>query len=213
MERAQKNREAKEKRAIQKEKEREAKEDQKAKEQKAKQQMKASQPPVDKKKLSQSKGETIFPFSIRIGNTHQLLQEAHNSHEWKMFVDLVPNDRGKTPGVTAGDLIEKVVFDLHPTFTPQVVTVSKAPFELTRTGWGTFDVRVIVFWKPAAKTASAATEWIHELSFENDQTSRVVPIPSIPGSSSSPPSCSSSSTSSSSSVSDLNLDSLVLGPE
>lgn len=38
------------------------------------------------------------------------------------------------------DIVDNVVFNLHPTFNPPSITVSKAPFELKRIGWGTFTI-------------------------------------------------------------------------
>jgi transcription initiation factor IIF auxiliary subunit len=38
------------------------------------------------------------------------------------------------------DWIEKVVVDLHPTFNPPKVTLTKEPFEVNRIGWGTFQI-------------------------------------------------------------------------
>jgi NAD-dependent SIR2 family protein deacetylase len=43
------------------------------------------------------------------------------------------------------DLIDSVVFDLHPTFSPSSLQVKKAPFSINRRGWGTFEVKISVY--------------------------------------------------------------------
>lgn len=40
--------------------------------------------------------------------------------------------------------VRTVTFDLHPTFKPSSVEVSKAPFAIQRRGWGSFPVRITI---------------------------------------------------------------------
>ena len=79
------------------------------------------------------------------GNTHEEVKnpkpsrsnsQHKNTHRWAMFVTL--ND---SPEETS-KYIKKVVYHLHPTFKPSVITVSEAPFLLSRLGWGYFDVEM-----------------------------------------------------------------------
>lgn len=75
-----------------------------------------------------------------VGNAHQLVlptDSSQNAHLWKVFVRQADNTT---------TLIDQVEFKLHPTFTPSSVVVRKAPFEVERLGWGTFDVGVHVKW-------------------------------------------------------------------
>src|SRR4051812_14190695 len=72
--------------------------------------------------------------TLQIGNTHKKL-ETSKHHEWTAFV------KGGDP------VIESVVFHLHPTFKNPVIKVSAPPFELTRTGWGVFNVKMEVHLK------------------------------------------------------------------
>mmetsp|Transcript_67647 Transcript_67647/g.174284 ORF Transcript_67647/g.174284 Transcript_67647/m.174284 type:complete len:633 (+) Transcript_67647:74-1972(+) len=80
---------------------------------------------------------------LSIGNTYRRLSEEEakehvrsdgtvQEHEWTMAV------RFKSPEDEA--LVQKVVFDLHPTFRQATIEVLQAPFQLTRMGWGTFQV-------------------------------------------------------------------------
>jgi hypothetical protein len=48
--------------------------------------------------------------------------------------DLIPEEK----------VIKKVTFYLHPTFTQSVIEVEKAPFTITRIGWGAFNVTMKV---------------------------------------------------------------------
>lgn len=80
--------------------------------------------------------------SLVVGNTHitrRLGREGRNSHSWKAYV------RGST--VSDGQKIKKVVFHLHPTFTPHRVECSRAPFEIGRLGYGTFNIPIEVHMK------------------------------------------------------------------
>ena len=38
--------------------------------------------------------------------------------------------------------VASVTFHLHPDFDPHVITISEPPFQLSRSGWGAFDVGV-----------------------------------------------------------------------
>jgi hypothetical protein len=42
------------------------------------------------------------------------------------------------------NVIEWVQFELHPTFQPSIIKVSKPPYEITRTGWGIFEIGIKV---------------------------------------------------------------------
>eukprot|EP00940_MAST-03C_sp_MAST-3C-sp2_P001435 g1435.t1 len=88
---------------------------------------------------------------ITIGNASSPVKDSDKSYDWTMYV------RG------SNDFVDKVVFELHPTFSPPSVTVSSPPFEITRRGWGTFDVKVKVFTKDGRSHV-----YVHALNFSND---------------------------------------------
>lgn len=83
---------------------------------------------------------------ISYGNTHELVSEPRqsrsmlqykNTHRWCTFVEL---DKEKS------HLIDQVVFELHPTFNPNTVTITKPPFQISRLGWGMFEITIIIHW-------------------------------------------------------------------
>ena len=51
-------------------------------------------------------------------------------------------DRFKWSIKTEGPEVVAVTYKLHPTFSPNSVTVQEAPFAITRLGWGEFDIAV-----------------------------------------------------------------------
>jgi len=81
-------------------------------------------------------------IGLVIGNEHSLLDdddvdapEGEMMHRWTVYV--------RNPkGIESHPKIANVSFELHPDFQPSMVTVREAPFELTREGWGAFDVGV-----------------------------------------------------------------------
>ncbi|KAF2635484.1 hypothetical protein P280DRAFT_484540 [Massarina eburnea CBS 473.64] len=75
---------------------------------------------------------------ILIGNRHRLERGSgdDNQHDWTFFVRL-----------SRPDLVEHVHVNLHPTFRPPRVTLSKAPFEVRRLGWGTFTLQAVIVLK------------------------------------------------------------------
>eukprot|EP00658_Telonema_sp_P-2_P074921 TRINITY_DN6424_c0_g3_i1.p1 TRINITY_DN6424_c0_g3~~TRINITY_DN6424_c0_g3_i1.p1 ORF type:complete len:676 (-),score=81.89 TRINITY_DN6424_c0_g3_i1:243-2270(-) len=99
---------------------------------------------------------------LTVGNTHSDMPNGEKPHRWSMFV------RGPDPRVRkADDLgIEKVVFHLHPDYSPSDITVSKSPFEVTRYGWGTFDVKVDIYMAGGKKEVVE-----HSLNFQERLTS------------------------------------------
>lgn len=83
--------------------------------------------------------------SLSVGNTHEMLdtvsEGGENAHLWRMEV--------RSPDGTP-DLMKvaSVTYTLHPTFTPNVVAVfaseANPTCRLSRKGWGTFQVGVLV---------------------------------------------------------------------
>jgi len=63
----------------------------------------------------------------------------------------------------AASRIEHVTFHLHPTFAPASVRVAERPFQITRVGWGTFDIGIEV-----VTTDGECVSLRHALSLEKD---------------------------------------------
>jgi hypothetical protein len=133
-------------------------------------------------------------LSVLVGNYHQTVagfggssatgsnsSSSSNNHQWTMFVSV--NDP---------NAVDHVVYHLHPTFSPSVATVSQAvpvelpkvsthppqgllearyEYQLTRVGWGTFEVGVEIYFTNGKTVATS-----HELSFLQDETSKVLQV-------------------------------------
>lgn len=94
-------------------------------------------------------------------------------HEWTAAV------RFNRPEEEA--LVQKVIFELHETFRDPVVEVQQPPFQLTRLGWGTFEVKITLHMKDGREFKVD-----HMLSFDRAETFRPVLLPlRSPGASSS----------------------------
>ena len=61
--------------------------------------------------------------------------------------------------------IKSVTYHLHPTFKPSKITVSEAPFLLSRLGWGYFEVEMDVEFQPS--TGLGTKKLKHMLSFDD----------------------------------------------
>jgi len=133
-----------------------------------KMQLKQSEKPVkDKKKKNKKLKEKENPVTLLIGNTHEEIQsmsssknmvESNNHHKWVVYVRSLEQ-------VDLAEYVEKVEFRLHPTFFPPVVTVEESPFEVSRIGWGTFEIGIVVYWKAGGKK-----EYTHKLRFDQPKT-------------------------------------------
>ncbi|KAL6053747.1 tyrosine-protein kinase receptor torso [Balamuthia mandrillaris] len=83
-------------------------------------------------------------------------------HMWTVYVKARRRASGNSPTFETEKLIQKVTFELHPTFTPYVIELDSAPFELSRRSWGTFEVGITVEFKPEyAKPPLILTHSLH----------------------------------------------------
>ena len=80
----------------------------------------------------------------------------------------------KCLGLKTERFIDKVELELHETFRTPKRTLTKAPFELTMTGWGTFDIPIKIYWKKCLNLGPE--ELGHMLSFENKLTQKTFSI-------------------------------------
>lgn len=96
---------------------------------------------------------------VLIGNLHEFVGEApgNNKHRWTFFV------RAEDDTINLAPLIERVVVFLHPTFMPSRIELTVPPYSFTRIGWGIFELRVRIVFRPALKKEPA--EVSHMLSF------------------------------------------------
>jgi len=80
---------------------------------------------------------TIGYLHLEIGNRVRTVQVQHqgdkNHFEWEMYVE--PSNH---------EMVEYVEYVLHHTFSPSKIRLTDAPYSLTRTGWGEFQIQVAV---------------------------------------------------------------------
>ncbi|KAL2818487.1 yeats family-domain-containing protein [Aspergillus cavernicola] len=76
---------------------------------------------------------------------------ADHTHQWRVFVK----------GVNGEDIsywLKKVQFKLHETYAQNVRTVEQAPFEVTESGWGEFEIQIKLYFVPES-TEKPQTLW------------------------------------------------------
>ena len=54
------------------------------------------------------------------------------------------------------DVVEKVIFKLHPSYVNEpIVTLTKAPYEVKKGAWGSFDLGITIIFKECLDTPHA----------------------------------------------------------
>eukprot|EP00345_Euplotes_harpa_P003747 CAMPEP_0168330210 /NCGR_PEP_ID=MMETSP0213-20121227/7580_1 /TAXON_ID=151035 /ORGANISM="Euplotes harpa, Strain FSP1.4" /LENGTH=180 /DNA_ID=CAMNT_0008333707 /DNA_START=263 /DNA_END=805 /DNA_ORIENTATION=- len=110
----------------------------------------------------------MLKLNIKYGNTckenypgvkNLTEKQQKNEFKWTAYVDL-----GLSRQETE-KLIRNVVFKLHPTFRNPTRTITKFPFQLTTTGWGTFEMPMIINWKD--NTKMEPLRLTHTISFDD----------------------------------------------
>jgi hypothetical protein len=111
-------------------------------------------------------------IKLLYGNKHELIldpkesrsnSECQNKHRWTVFVE--------ASNVETKDIIQKVVFGLHPTFGCTKIEVKHNPYELVRVGWGTFDIPIKIYFRKFMKREPL--EINHYLSFSGNGETKV----------------------------------------
>jgi YEATS family len=62
------------------------------------------------------------------------------SHQWTLYLRCPNNE-------DLSHCIEKVVFQLHPSFSQPIREYTQPPYEVTEKGWGEFDAQIRIHWK------------------------------------------------------------------
>jgi len=91
-----------------------------------------------------------------------------NWKKWTLYLDF----EGRN-GESAS-YIEKVVVKLHPTFSPPVLEFKKPPFEVSRVGWGVFEINLTVHFKESTKKQPMDITWY--LSFRDGGRHKIVDL-------------------------------------
>ena len=84
--------------------------------------------------LRESKEPDSSALEITVGNTC-IENRSSDLHSFTWTLTVVPSN---------ADLVKQVKFELHPTFKPSTVIMDSEPYEIQRTGWGTFEVEIVV---------------------------------------------------------------------
>jgi len=101
----------------------------------------------------------ILKKKIYIGNLHELVDaRGGNWHKWTFFLQSAGGD-------DLDSYVEKVVVNLHPTFHPKIVTMTKEPYTFSRIGWGVFVLHITIHYHPFLK--KEREDFHHMLSWDN----------------------------------------------
>ena len=117
-------------------------------------------PPAAVARMDGAAAAPSCPDTLFVGNTARASKKSRNT-KWTVYVR--PAVADAPDGTAVDDIIETVEFGLHSTFSPSQIEVSQAPYEITRVGWGTFDVKIRVRFRP--ETGRAPLALVHPLSF------------------------------------------------
>jgi YEATS domain-containing protein 4 len=80
-------------------------------------------------------GSVAFYLGKRAENKNE-----YQSHQWTLYLRGLNNEDLST-------CIEKVVFQLHPSFAQPIREYKNPPFEVTEKGWGEFEAQIRIHWK------------------------------------------------------------------
>ena len=94
-----------------------------------------------------------------------------NKFEWTVFVRPGPGS-GSTHRAPLSMKVKSVRFQLHESFPQPVVAIYKEPFEITRTGWGMFEVGIEIMYHNGV-----VQQLTHMLNFDDTMTQALVPFP------------------------------------
>ena len=118
-------------------------------------------------KQMKSLNSQIQTIRFKYGNTHRKATNPEKcrqtgylkKHKWSAYV------RSLDQNLTDRSCIDSVTFKLDKnSFGKEQIMVKRAPFKFTSTGWGTFEIPMIIHWKAWMKKAPTVIR--HELSFE-----------------------------------------------
>jgi YEATS family len=68
-------------------------------------------------------------------------KNEYQSHQWTLYL------RGIDETVDLSICIEKVIFQLHPSFPQPIREYKHPPYEVTEKGWGEFEAQIFIHWK------------------------------------------------------------------
>ena len=92
--------------------------------------------------------------------------DEYHTHKWTLYLR-GPNDED------LGVCIQKVVFQLHPSFPQPVRELTEPPFEVTERGWGEFEAQIRIVWKDQSEKATVVSI-VHHLEQDTRQGDSVI---------------------------------------
>ncbi len=113
-------------------------------------------------------------FYLLVGNTVKQCEDEQ--YRWTLFVEVIAGSKNSSnsKGVTAASLVEKVDVQLHKSFKKNKFSIRNTglvpAFQLTRKGWGSFEIPLVVHFKSVTQREPLA--FTHTLTL--DQNSRSV---------------------------------------
>eukprot|EP00003_Mantamonas_plastica_P014092 TRINITY_DN2447_c0_g1_i1.p1 TRINITY_DN2447_c0_g1~~TRINITY_DN2447_c0_g1_i1.p1 ORF type:complete len:414 (+),score=111.51 TRINITY_DN2447_c0_g1_i1:88-1242(+) len=117
-------------------------------------------------KLNQRIPRFRLTKKFSVGNTHSV-GSVSGTHKYKLFV------AGSCSAAPHPAYIDTVTFTLHETFKNPVHVIEEPPFELSASGWGTFDVKVDITFTDSTREPLHLT---HEISFEGSGASKIYSV-------------------------------------
>lgn len=85
----------------------------------------------------------IIYGSAAVANKDTTADEYH-THKWTLYLR-AHNNEDLSP------CIEKVIFNLHPSFAQPVRELTHPPYQVTETGWGEFEAQLRIVWKDSSE--------------------------------------------------------------
>lgn len=70
-----------------------------------------------------------------------------NTHEWTLYIKGLNN--------SLQHVVEKVIFQLHPSFAQPTREMTEPPFRVTERGWGEFEAQIKIVWKDPSEQATS----------------------------------------------------------
>ena len=100
---------------------------------------------------------------VLFGNDYKKQKDkGKGTHQWSLFVRGYDGRKGNKRDDFG---IEKVEFELHPDYKPNLITLTTAPFEITRDGWGVFDAKARIYTKGTETEPGEMREVTRQLDF------------------------------------------------
>jgi len=107
---------------------------------------------------------------IYVGNRHEFIQtDTDNHHKWTFFVDNADSENEDI-----SEYVEKIVINLHPTFHPSTITLTKKPYQVARYGWGTFTILAKIYFKDFLKKPPVSFSHYLSFGFGGEKSTHIV---------------------------------------